>query len=98
MAELLQIPAIAEELRRYDLLEPKHLAALTAEKLAQFPDSEALAKALVKHKLLSAFQAARVLQGRASDLVLGNYVLLERLGAGGMGEVFKAKQRTLSRI
>ena len=98
MADLLEIPAIAGELRKYDLLEPKHLAALTAEKLAQFPDSEALAKALVRHKLLTAFQAARVLQGRASDLVLGNYVLLERLGTGGMGEVLKAKQRAFNRI
>jgi eukaryotic-like serine/threonine-protein kinase len=98
MADLLEIHAIADELRKHDLLEPKQLAALTEEKLAKFPDSETLAKTLVRNKLLTAFQAARVLQGRAADLVLGKYILLERLGTGGMGEVFKAKQRTFSRI
>lgn len=98
MAELLDIPGIVAALRAHDLLEPKHLAALTDEAIARFPDSETLAKTLVKNKFLTAFQAARVLQGRGGDLVLGKYLLLERLGIGGMGEVFKARQRTFGRI
>src|SRR5262249_46466637 len=35
---------------------------------------------------------------RGQDLVIGQYVLLERLGEGGMGKVFKARHRNLKRV
>ena len=35
-------------------------------------------------------------EGRASLLVLGDYVILERIGKGGMGKVFKAIHRVLN--
>src|SRR5208337_1911316 len=38
------------------------------------------------------------LQGQGSVLVLGQYRLLERLGEGGMGQVFKARHQTMGRI
>ena len=59
---------------------------------------EALAAALVKAGKLTQFQAAETLAGRGASLVLGDYVLLDRLGAGGMGEVFKARHRHMDRI
>ena len=39
-----------------------------------------------------------LVRGRWKGLVLGNYVLLEKLGQGGMGTVFKARHRRMSRV
>jgi serine/threonine protein kinase len=57
-----------------------------------------LAKALVKARKLTAYQAAALCQGKSRGLVIGNYFILDKLGAGGMGVVFKAKHRRLDRI
>ena len=37
-------------------------------------------------------------QGDLKSLVMGNYVLLEKIGAGGMGLVYKAAHRRMDRI
>src|ERR1700719_4287727 len=43
-------------------------------------------------------QAHHVLQGKAKALFLGNYTLLDKIGAGGMGQVFKAEHRRMKRL
>ena len=45
---------------------------------------------LVDQRVLSQFQADRVLANKAQGLVLGPYVLVDVLGTGSMGTVFKA--------
>jgi formylglycine-generating enzyme required for sulfatase activity len=60
-------------------------------------DGAALAKRFVAMGKLTEFQAAEVLSGRQTPLILGNYVLLARIGAGGMGQVFKAEHRHMKR-
>ncbi len=50
---------------------------------------------LVKHGLLTRYQASRIEAGTMFGLVLGSYRLLERLGAGGMAVVFKAEHMDL---
>ncbi|MCX7666816.1 MAG: protein kinase [Gemmataceae bacterium] len=46
---------------------------------------------LVKHGLLTKYQAGRIEASTYFGLVLGPYRMLERLGAGGMAVVFKAE-------
>src|SRR5208282_1368677 len=47
---------------------------------------------------LTPFQAVAVCERRFEELVIGNYQVLDRLGAGGMGTVFKARHRRMKRI
>src|SRR5262245_42766348 len=58
----------------------------------------ALAKELIARNWITPYQASYLIQGRLHELILGNYVLLERIGEGGMGTVFKAKHQRLGRI
>jgi serine/threonine protein kinase len=61
-------------------------------------DAEALARELVRQKKLTRFQAEEIYRGKGKSLVLGNYLLLEPIGAGGMGQVFKARHRRMDRL
>ena len=61
-------------------------------------DSETFARQLISQKAITSFQARALLQGRWRGLVLGNYVVLEKLGQGGMGRVFKARHKHMDRL
>lgn len=61
-------------------------------------DAKELAKELVRRKKLTTFQAEEVYRGKGMSLLLGNYVLMEEIGAGGMGQVFKAQHRRMNRL
>ncbi len=67
------------------------------ERLDDFDSDERFGQALVQAGLLTDYQLGRVLAGSTHGLVLGNYRVLERLGAGGMGVVFLAEHRLLKR-
>ena len=61
-------------------------------------DGEALAQLLVEAKHLTDFQAAQILAGRGATLLMGDYVVLAEIGAGGMGQVYKARHRRMDRV
>jgi serine/threonine-protein kinase len=61
-------------------------------------NSIVLAERLVSAGKLTAFQAKAVLEQRLEELRIGNYEVLERLGAGAMGTVYKARHRRMKRI
>ena len=80
---------------------------LSQEKLSKFRESlsheqnksvESIAKALVKAGLLTKFQVRRIFKGHHHGLVLANNALLEKIGEGGMGKVYRAQHQTMKRI
>jgi response regulator RpfG family c-di-GMP phosphodiesterase len=58
---------------------------------------DALGEALVRAGLLTEYQVSRVLGGMTYGLNLGNYRILERIGAGGMSCVFLAEHCLMKR-
>lgn len=60
--------------------------------------SKHLARHLVKKGLLTRFQAQQIMSGRSAGFFLGQYRVLELVGQGGMGKVYKAEHMTMSRV
>src|ERR1022692_1570764 len=73
------------------------LAAQTQDEIRQCSETQKLLPLLVQHGLLTEYQANRVEAGTTYGLILGNYRVLDRLGAGGMGVVFKAEHVVMRR-
>lgn len=61
-------------------------------------DGASVAQELVDAGKLTSYQADAILHRRFADLRMGNYEILGRLGAGGMGTVFKARHRRMKRV
>ena len=91
---------LLEELRKNSLLRPDDWSHLPPHAQRQLQEENApagLLGRLVKLQLLTDYQAARISAGQMSELLVGNYRIIDFLGAGGMGMVLKAEHRRLRR-
>lgn len=80
---------------------------LTEQELSQFQNSlpadrktedlTIFGRELIRSKKITRFQIGMILKGRHQMLSLANNLLLERIGAGGMGQVYLAEHQRMKR-
>jgi serine/threonine-protein kinase len=61
-------------------------------------DAVSLAELLSTHGLLTIYQAEAVGTGATHRLVVGSYVIFDKIGTGGMGTVYRARHRHMNRL
>jgi len=92
--EVLSVDTFSRSLIESGLLPADEVRALLARvPAAARGDYRLFAQHLVKTGKLTMYQAGMVAQGKYRGLILDHYVLLDKLGQGGMGMVFKARDR-----
>ena len=80
-----------------DVLTPEQAEPIRSDPVT-FADPTLAARQLVRLGHITIFQAQQVFQGRGRQLTLGKYLLLDKIGEGGMGLVYKARDKKLGRI
>ncbi|MBM3994482.1 MAG: serine/threonine protein kinase [Planctomycetes bacterium] len=84
------------DLRRSNLIDRGRLDQIVGEFLQKNPRAEPpeLAEFLIAQGILTPFQSERLLQGKTQGFVLGPFTLMDALGSGSMGTVYKAHNKT----
>ncbi len=91
------VEAFVAALRSTPLL-PDEQTNLAISFASSFQDVQEYAKHLVRQKIISLYQAKKILANRTHELVIGSYVVVDKLGEGGMGKVYKAIQTRMKRL
>jgi len=97
-------PATVDEfvdlIRKSAVLDEARLAPYV-ERLRADPntprDVSAIAGLFIRDGLLTFFQAEQFLQGKWKRFTVGKYKVLEKLGSGGMGQVFLCEHKLMRR-
>ena len=94
-------PATGDEFldltRKSGVVDAPRLDAYLAKHGPVPADPKALAEKLVADGVLSGFQAGQLLQGRWKRFFIGKYKVLEKIGRGGMANVFLCEHKLMRR-
>jgi WD40 repeat protein/serine/threonine protein kinase len=89
---------LLDRLRDSGLLSPDQLKELGQLPEAKDQDPRALGRELLRRGWLTRYQINLIAQGRGKELHLGPYIVLDSLGEGAMGQVFKAQHQHMGRV
>lgn len=64
----------------------------------QPPSAASAGCRLIEQQVVTEFQMGEILSRAEQSLLIGDYLLLNPLGAGGMGQVFRARHRHMERV
>jgi serine/threonine protein kinase/WD40 repeat protein len=95
---ILSCADLVRTLKAYALLSPARIDELERDMQSGAGEPRALARELLARNWLTAYQVNQLFLGRVHELVIGPYRVLERLGEGGAGQVFKAQHQAMNRI
>ena len=84
-------------LRKSRLVEPSKLDAYLVTHPGPYGPPEDLVRRLQAAGLLTPFQGEQLLRGKHRGYFLGKYKILDRIGMGGMGQVFLAEHVSMRR-
>lgn len=89
--ELVRRSGVVDEDRLSSYLKPIRASGAIPSELNK------LAGLLVRDGVITLFQAEQFLQGKWKRFTIGRYKVLERLGSGGMGQVFLCEHKLMRR-
>lgn len=84
-------------LRENELLSDATIQAELAKVKSEDPSASEFAQHLVSRKKITLFQSQALFWKFPSKLLIDDYLILDRIGSGGMGFVFMALHRAMSR-
>ena len=79
------------------LVANDEISRLQQQLPADNQSSDSLAQRLVENKKLTEYQASALCRGATHPLVFGEYIVVDKLGQGGMGVVLKHRHRRMRR-
>src|SRR5437868_11857278 len=101
MAAPTTVPDLLDRLRKSGLVPADRLDGFLAGLHASGHDPATpaeLLERLVEAAMLTRFHADRLAAGKYKGFQLGSYLILDQLGAGGMGQVYLAEHTAMRRL
>jgi serine/threonine protein kinase len=89
--------SLKEALLTSGLFDSEQLLVVIDDLTAHKGDFQSLLRYLVQKKHLTVYQLRKVIHGKTHELLMGPYVISDRIGEGGMGKVYRATQMRLGR-
>src|SRR5262245_28530858 len=86
---------LVELIHKSNLVDPARLDGFLKTRLSEGQSAQELAQELVEAGLLTNFHTEQLLQGKWRGFTIGKYLVLERIGTGGMGSVYLCEHQQM---